>query len=215
MQGVSQQFLPVAEIKEGVMLLKNGGLRGVLMVSSINFALKSSDEQQAIIYQFQNFLNSLDFTAQILVQSRRVNMTGYLEKLKKIEARQANDLIKAQTADYRRFINDILERGDIMSKSFYVVVPYTLAEVQGTVSAAREILKHRDRSASAISADSFKRARSQLLQRMEFVAIGLRRCELEAVPLTSPELIEMLWALHHPDSAEQGYYPSIMPEIIE
>jgi type IV secretory pathway VirB4 component len=215
MQGASQQFLPVAEIKEGVILLKNGGLRGVLMVSSINFALKSSDEQQAIIYQFQNFLNSLDFTAQILVQSRRVNMTGYLEKLKKIEARQTNDLIKAQTSDYRRFINDILERGDIMSKSFYVVVPYTLAEVQGTVSAAREILKRRDRSASAISADSFKRARSQLLQRMEFVAIGLRRCELEAVPLTSPELIEMLWALHHPDSAEQGYYPSIMPEIIE
>jgi hypothetical protein len=215
MQGASQQFLPVAEIKEGVILLKNGGLRGDLMVSSINFALKSSDEQQAIIYQFQNFLNSLDFTAQILVQSRRVNMTGYLEKLKKIEARQTNDLIKAQTSDYRRFINDILERGDIMSKSFYVVVPYTLAEVQGTVSAAREILKRRDRSASAISADSFKRARSQLLQRMEFVAIGLRRCELEAVPLTSPELIEMLWALHHPDSAEQGYYPSIMPEIIE
>lgn len=216
MKGSSQQFLPISEIKEGVLVLRSGGLRGVLMVSSINFALKSSDEQQAIIYQFQNFLNSLDFTAQILVYSRRVNMAGYLEKLKKLEERQTNDLIRAQTADYRRFINQVLEKGDIMSKTFYIVVPYTLSEAQGTVSAAREIFRKKktQQTSSRISNEAFNRARSQLMQRMEFVAIGLRRCQLGAVPLTSPELIEMLWALHHPDSAERGYYPSIMPEII-
>ncbi len=216
MRGSSQKFLPISEIKEGVLVLKNGGLRGILMVSSINFALKSSDEQQAIIYQFQSFLNSLDFTAQILIYSRRVNMAGYLEKLKKLEERQGNDLIKAQTADYRRFIGQILEKGDIMSKTFYIVVPYTLAEAQGTVSAAREVFRKKktQQTSSRMSTEAFNRARSQLLQRMEFVAIGLRRCQLGAVPLTSPELIEVLWALHHPDSAEQGYYPSIMPEII-
>lgn len=216
MKGSSQDFIPIREIKEGVVVLKNGGLRGILMVSSINFALKSSDEQQAIIYQFQNFLNSLDFTTQILVHSRRVNMTGYLDKLKKLEEKQSNDLIKAQTSDYRRFISQILEKGDIMSKSFYVVVPYTLAEAQGTMSATREIFRRgkTKETASGMSSEAFKRARLQLLQRMEFIAIGLRRCELGAVPLTSPELIEMFWSLHHPDSAEQGYYPSIMPEII-
>jgi len=122
--------------------------------------------------------------------------------------------MRAQTIDYRRFISDILDKGVIMSKSFYVIVPYTLAEVQGTVSAAREILK-RGRSNEVMSGEAFQRAHSQLLQRMEFVAIGLRRCELEAVPLTSPEIIELLWSLHHPASAEQGYYPSIMPEIID
>jgi len=214
MKGSSQQFLPFSEIKDGIIILRSGGLRGILMVSSLNFALKSSDEQQAIIYQFQNFLNSLDFTAQVLVHSRRVNMTGYLERLKKLEEKQTNELMRAQTVDYRRFINDILSKGVIMSKSFYVIVPYTLAEVQGTVSAAREILK-KGRSNEVMSSEAFQRARSQLLQRMEFAAIGLRRCELEAVPLTSPEIIELLWSLHHPASAEQGYYPSIMPEIID
>lgn len=214
MKGSSQQFLPFSEIKDGIIILRSGGLRGILMVSSLNFALKSSDEQQAIIYQFQNFLNSLDFTAQVLVHSRRVNMTGYLERLKKLEEKQTNELMRAQTVDYRRFINDILSKGVIMSKSFYVIVPYTLAEVQGTVSAAREILK-KGRSNEVMSGEAFQRARSQLLQRMEFAAIGLRRCELEAVPLTSPEIIELLWSLHHPASAEQGYYPSIMPEIID
>lgn len=214
-QAYSQQFLPFSEIKEGVLILRSGGLRGILMVSSINFALKSSDEQQAIIYQFQNFLNSLDFTTQILVQSRRVNMTGYLERLKKLEEQQTNELMKAQTSDYRQFITDILNKGVIMGKSFYIIVPYTLAEVQGTVSAAREMLRKKDQVKQVMSAEAFQRARMQLIQRMEFVAIGLRRCELEAVPLTSPEIIELFWSLHHPTSAEHGYYPSIMPEIIE
>ena len=214
-QAYSQQFLPFSEIKEGVLILRSGGLRGILMVSSINFALKSSDEQQAIIYQFQNFLNSLDFTTQILVQSRRVNMTGYLERLKKLEEQQTNELMKAQTSDYRQFITDILNKGVIMGKSFYIIVPYTLAEVQGTVSAAREMLRKKDQVKQVMSAEAFQRARMQLIQRMEFVAIGLRRCELEAVPLTSPEIIELFWSLHQPTSAEHGYYPSIMPEIIE
>jgi hypothetical protein len=215
MKGTSQQFLPFSEVRDGVLVLRSGGLRGILMVSSLNFALKSSDEQQAIIYQFQNFLNSLDFTTQVLVSSRRVNMTGYLEKLKRLEGKQSNDLMRAQTADYRKFITEILEKGVIMSKNFYAVVPYTLAEAKGTVSAARELMKRGSSAGgSFMTGDSFQRARSQLLQRMEFVAIGLRRCELEAVPLTSPEMIELLWSLHHPVSAEQGYYPSIMPEIM-
>jgi hypothetical protein len=214
-QGASQQFLPFSEIKEGVVILRSSGLRGILMVSSINFALKSSDEQQAIIYQFQNFLNSLDFTTQILVQSRRVNMTGYLERLKKLEEQQDNELMRAQTHDYRQFIAGILDKGVIMGKSFYIIVPYTLAEVQGTVSAAREMLRKKNQTKQTMSDEAFRRARAQLIQRMEFVAIGLRRCELEAVPLTSPEIIELFWTLHHPTSAEHGYYPSIMPEIID
>lgn len=215
MAGVpTQQFLSFKEIKDGIIVLHSGGLRGILMVSSINFALKSADEQQATIYQFQTFLNSLDFTAQVLVQSRRVNMTGYMERLKKLEEKQTNDLLKAQTADYRRFIKEILDKGDIMSKSFYLVVPYTLAEVSGSVSAAREMFRKKEESGQSMSGESFQRARVQLIQRMEFIAVGLRRCELEAVPLTTPEIIELLWSIHHPKSAEIGYYPSIMPEII-
>ena len=119
----TQQFLEASEIKEGILILKNKTLRGILMVSSVNFALKAEEEQNAIIYQFQDFINSLDFTLQIIVQSRRLNITGYLDKLKELEGHQDSKLLQTQTADYRKFIQDLITRGSIMSKNFFVIVP--------------------------------------------------------------------------------------------
>ena len=209
----TQELLPFKEIKDGVIILRSGGLRGVLMVSSLNFALKSAEEQEAIIFQFQNFLNSLDFSTQMLVQSRRVNLTGYLDKLKDLEEQQKDKLLKIQTADYRRFIAKLIQQGTIMNKRFFVVVPYTLAELE--VSAPIKELFQRKEKGEIMTEAVFQRARTQLYQRMEFLAIGLRRCSLLAAPLTSAELIELLWSIYHPQSAEVGYYPSIMPELIK
>ena len=209
----TQEFLPFQEIKEGVIILKNKALRGILMVSSLNFALKSNDEQEAIIFQFQNFINSLDFSAQISVQSRRVNLTGYLEKVKTLEENQTNELLRIQTADYRRFVAKIIDRGTIMSKRFFVIIPYTLIEVEGSSSFKRLLTPKKQEE--FIPESAFKRARIQLRQRMEFASIGLRRCGLNSSPLTTPELIELFWAWYHPHSAEVGYYPSIMPELTE
>ena len=209
----TQDLLPFQEIKDGVIILRSNALRGVLMVSSLNFALKSAEEQEAIIFQFQNFLNSLDFSAQIIVQSRRVNLTGYLDKLKDLEKHQADKLLKIQTADYRRFVARLIQQGTIMNKKFFVTVPYTLAELE--ISAPiKELFQKKDKG-KAMNDVVFKRARAQLYQRMEFLAIGLRRCSLLAVPLTSAELIELLWSIYHPQSAEVGYYPSIMPELLQ
>jgi len=125
-QASTQQFLEIDQIREGIIILKNKALRGVIMVSSLNFALKSEDEQNAIIYQFQNFLNSLDFSIEIVIQSRRLNITGYLEKLKELEGKQENELLRIQTADYRKFIQGLIAGGAIMSKNFFVVVPFAL-----------------------------------------------------------------------------------------
>ena len=212
-KATTQEFLPFQEIKDGVIILKNKALRGILMLSSSNFALKSSDEQEAIIFQFQNFINSLDFDTQISVQSRRVNLTGYLEKVKTLEENQTNELLRIQTADYRRFVAKIINRGTIMSKRFLVVVPYTLVEVEGSSSFKRLLASKKQEE--FIPESAFERARTQLRQRMEFISIGLRRCGLNSSPLTTPELIELLWAWYHPHSAEVGYYPSIMPELTE
>ena len=214
----TQQFLELDAIKEGVVILKNKSLRGIMMVSSINFALKSDDEQTAIIYQFQNFLNSLDFSLQIFIQSRRLNMTGYLDKLKEIESRQTNDLLRVQTAEYRKFIGEIISSGSIMNKSFYVVVPFQTVTVAGMTSAQA---KNRTKKTAAqaepqvLADEQFSRAKSQLWQRMEFVALGLRRCGLQCVPLNSLELIEFFWGLHHPTESENGYFPQIPPELIQ
>lgn len=207
----SQQFLEIDQIREGIILLKNQALRGILMVSSINFNLKSQDERKAIIYQFQNFLNSLDFSCQVVVQSRRLNLTGYLEQLKELEKAQKTDLMRLQTIEYRKFVEELVGQGTIMTKKFFVVVPFTIWEAYGQDTKQKfwKLTKSRK-----LTEEDFQRFKSQLWQRMEFVALGLRRCELQVVPLNSPEIIELLWSLHHPEESEVGYYPELPPELI-
>ena len=196
----TQQFLEFEEIKEGVLVLKNRQVRGVLMVSSQNFALKSEEEQQAIIFQFQSFLNSLDFPLQISIQSRRLNITGYLDFLKELETNQQNELLKKQTEDYRLFVERLITGGSIMAKNFLAVVPFSFFEVQDG---------GKPKFTGSLSEEEFQRMKNQLWQRMEYVALGLRRAGLQVVPLNTEELIELLWSYHHPEESEVGYYPEI------
>ena len=204
----TQKFLEIDQIREGVIVLKNKALRGVLAVSSLNFALKSEEEQTALIYQFQNFLNSLDFSCQIVVQSRRLNITPYLDKLKEIERKEENELLKTQVAEYHNFIQEYVEAGTVMKKSFFVIVPFTILEVTGAKEAKKIKIP-------TLTEQDFQRCKFQLRQRMEFLVLGLRRCGLQAVPLTSPELIELFWILHNPKEAEFGYCPEIPPELAQ
>jgi len=208
----TQQFLGIKQIREGVVILKNKAMRGILMVSSMNFALKSEDEQNAILYQFQSFLNALDFSCQIVVQSRKLNITGYLEKLKELEENQKNELLKMQTAEYREFVQQLVEEGSILTKNFFIVVPYTLLEATGIDTTEKGILKRA--RIPTLTEEAFQRCKVQLWQRMEYVALGLRRCGLQAVPLTTPEIVELFWSLHHPKEAEVGFYPEFPLELI-
>ena len=218
-ESATQQFLEVQDIREGILILKNNSIRGILMVSSINFALKSEEEQTAIVYAFQNFLNSLDFFIQIVIQSRNINITPYLDTLKDLEEKQTNELLRKQTASYREFIKNMVVGDTVMTKNFYVVIPYNLMEVFGAKGIAKQFNIFSKGSASQqgqpIKDEEFQRCKTQLWQRMEYLAMGLRRCGLEAVPLTTPELIELFWSIHHPDQAEVGYYPEILPELLK
>lgn len=210
----TQKFLEVQEIREGVLILKDHSIRGVLMVSSMNFALKNDEEQQAIIAQFQRFLNSLDFSLQIVNQSRKLNITGYFDLLKDLEAKQQNELLKRQTANYREFVEELVKGGTIMAKNFYVVVPFALIEA---VSDAKQkgLLKRRPKILGKLTDEEFSRMKAQIWQRMEFVALGLKRTGLNVVPLNSEELIELLWSWYHPAAAEVGYYPQVLPELLK
>lgn len=217
----SQDFLEIQQIKEGVLVLKNGAIRGILMVSSINFALKSAEEQSAIIYAFQSFLNSLDFTCQIVIQSRNLNITPYLDKIKILEENQENELLKTQTSAYIDFIKDLVSGDSIMTKNFYVAVPYTISEVLGVGAGLKSINpmasfgKKKTEAEKQLSDEDFEKCKNQLWQRMEFLAMGLKRCGLEVMPLTTPELIELFWSIHHPAEAEIGYSPEIAPELLK
>lgn len=218
----TQEFLEVKDIREGVVMLKSGGIRGILMVSSLNFALKSVEEQSSIIFAYQSFLNSLDFSCQIVIQSRNVNITPYLDNIKALEQQQTSELMKSQVLSYVDFIKELVAGDNIMTKSFYVIVPYTTMEILGAQSALNQsglfdfFKKDKNKQGGRqMSDEDFEKCKNQLWQRMEFLAMGLKRCGLDVMPLTTPELIELFWAMHHPDQAEIGYYPEILPELLK
>jgi len=206
-QKATQDFLPIEEVRDDLLIMKDKSLRGIMVLSSLNFALKSAEEQEATIFQFQNFLNSLDFPCQILVQSRRLNMTGYLEKLNTIAIQQTNPLLKVQTQEYKKFIEELVTGGNIMTKNFFVVISFYLTELIGTTT--------QQKIAAPMNEENFQRAKHQIFQRMEFVALGLQRCGLKVTALKTVELIELFWSLYHPKQAEQGYYPEIPPDLLK
>ena len=133
-----------------------------------------------------------------------------------MEERQTNELLRKQTASYREFIKNMVVGDTVMTKNFYVVVPYNLMEILGMKAAGQMLnLGGQQKQNKKMDDDEFQRCKTQLWQRMEYLAMGLRRCGLEAVPLTTPELIELFWSIHHPDQAEIGYYPEILPELLK
>lgn len=217
----TQEFLEIQDIKDGVVILKNNQIRGVLMVSSVNFALKSDEAQNSIIYGFQDFLNSLDFFCQIIIQSRNINITPYIDTIKKLEESQANELLKTQTASYIEFIKELVKGENVVTKSFYIVVPYLLTEALGVGGLAKQydvfsfLKSDKQKKQSSLSDEDFEKCKTQLWQRMDFLANGLRRSSLDAVALTTPELVELFWSTYHPSEAEAGYYPEIPPELLK
>jgi len=215
MASSTQDFLGFQEIREGTIVLPNRAIRGVLLVSSTNFSLKSPEEQDALIFQFQGFLNSLDFSLQIIIQSRKLNITGYLDRLKALEEEQTNELLKLQTTAYREFIEKMVAGGSILTKNFFVVVPFTLLEALPEGETRTSILKTKPKIVGKLSDEDFERMKNQLWQRMEFVALGLRRMGLHVAPLSTEELVELLWTWYHPEEAEVGYYPEVPPEILK
>ena len=210
-KGSTQNLLHIKQIKKGIIVLDDNSLRGIMMVSSINLALKSYDTQQAIINQFQSFLNSLDFSCQIITQTRRLNITGYIDKLKTLESKQTKELLRLQTREYRKFIESLVASGTIMNKTFYIIVPFYFTEMPTAKGLGNIFTK--PSQISALTEENFNRGKIQLWQRMQFVSLGLSACGLTAAPLDTEEIIELFWAFYHPKEAELGYYPEVPPEL--
>lgn len=207
--GISaQQFLAIDTIREDVAVLKDGGLRVVLMCSSLNFALKSADEQDAIIYQYQNFLNSLDFPVQFVIHSRRLNIAPYLDSLLERHREEENDLLKMQISEYAEFIKTFTESTNIMSKTFYAVIPFT-PPVYNQKGVLGGILNTfglgKDKKAESASFEEYK---NQLWQRAETAMSGLQSFGVRAVPLNTEELIELFYGLYNPTEFERVSGPA-------
>ena len=203
----TQQFVDVDKIKDGVVTLKNGALRRVLMVSGINFELKSEEEKTAIIATYQDFLNSLDFSMQIIIHSRKLNIKGYLENLSAKKSSEDNDLVREQIDEYVEFVRSFVENNEIMSKTFFVVVPYdsvVLAEgSQKLLSNLPFIGSANKRQSEKEKNKTFDEKLNQLDQRTDQVIEGLSAIGLRVVPLNDEELIELFYNLYNPKAIEK------------
>ncbi len=197
-QSTSQKFVPLRDIKDNVVILKNGQMNMVLLASSINFALKSIDEQEAILRQFQTFLNTIDFSIQFYIQSRRLNIQPYLDMLGGREEKQDNDLMKIQLREYIQFIKTFTTEVEVMSKSFFIVVPYTpvAANLQNNLEGFKDMLG--GKKDVYFDDKNFMEHKLQLEQRVSLVEQGLSGIGVRTILLQSEELVELYYHIFNP-----------------
>lgn len=198
----AQSYLNIAEVREDVVVLKDGTLRAVLLVSSINFALKSEDEQNAIVQAYMQFLNSLDFPIQVVIQSRRMNIDEYMGKLREMEQVQKNELLRNQIVDYRSYVKQLVDLAEIMQKHFYLVVPFdpTLEGKKGFMDRINSILT--PMMTIHLTDERFKSHKAALMLRINNVIAGLQGMSLNAVMLDTQSLIELYYTVYNPELFE-------------
>jgi type IV secretory pathway VirB4 component len=206
----TQKFLDIAEIKEDIIIMKDGTLRAVLLVSSINFSLKNVDEQNAIVQAYMGFLNSINFPLQVVIQSRRMNIDDYLNRLGEAEKKQKNELLRNQIVDYRDYVRQLVELGEIMQKRFYVTVPFDPAaateeggegyQKRNFFTRLGEILT--PAAAIRVSEKRFQDNKLKLQLRVNSVVSGLASMSLQAVQLDTQSLIELYYTVYNPELFE-------------
>lgn len=199
----AQAFVPIQDIRGNVIVQRNGQFSMVLLASSINFALKSDAEQEAVLSQFQSFLNTLDFSLQIYVKSRRLNIEPYLSKLDKLESIQDNDLMRIQLREYIEFIKVFTSNVDVMRKNFFVVVPYSPVPFKIGSSINKLFSLHKSSSyvgsaSNTLKEERFEEIRTQLEQRASLVAEGLARCGVKTIVLEKDDLVDLFYHVYNP-----------------
>jgi len=201
----TQEFVPIKEVRDGVIVLKDGGLRAIVLASSVNLSLKSDDEQKATIIQFQSFLNTLDFSIQISVQSRRLDIRPYLLLLEERIKVQTEPLLKLQTKEYIEFVRNFTESVSIMTKSFFVVVPYThtvLKSGSGIEKLKGLFSRKNKEEVKLAKQEDFEEKRSQLEERVGVIQQGLGRCGIKSAQLGTEEIVEVFYKVFNPGEVE-------------
>lgn len=202
-----QAYLEIAEIRDNLIILKDNSLRAVLMVSSLNFDLKSEEEQEVIILSYQSFLNSLNFPAQILIRSKRLDLDNYLFQLEEKKKKELNEFIKAQIDEYINFIKSLLEISNIMDKKFYVVIPFYPSGLETGVEKVGALQK----IANSLNPtwvqkkkeEDFELHKAELLERVNLVVNGLNSLGLRAAQLATLDIIELFYEIYNLDSAQR------------
>jgi hypothetical protein len=199
----TQEFVPIKEVRDGIIILKNEDLRAIVLANSVNLSLKSEGEQQATIMQFQNFLNTMDFPVQISIQSRRLDIRPYLLLLENRMKVQNEPLLKLQTKEYMEFIKNFTDSVSIMTKSFFIVVPYTHTTLKSDTGILDKIFSRKNKAEEkAASIVAFEEKRSQLEERVAVIQQGLSRCGIKSAQLGTEEVVEVFYKVFNPGEME-------------
>lgn len=202
----TQTALLISELRDNVVIMKDGSFRAVVACKSINFDLMSDMEREGVEYSYQNFLNSLQFTVQILVRSQRVDIGPYLERLMDIRRNNDNMLLGVLMDDYINFVDVLSQEANIMDKSFFIVVPYyTSPDAEKLVEQSRNIFRAFSKSKAApitrIDRETYNKALTELTNRVDTVMSGLFQIGIQSVRLNTKELAELYYNFNNPDTA--------------
>lgn len=204
----TQNMLQIAEIRDGIAIMNDGSFRSVIMVKSINFDLMSPQEQEAVEYSYQGFLNSLYFPIQIFIRSQKVDLQPYIAKLDKIRTEHDNMLLALLMADYIDYIEQLAQQTNIMDKKFYVVIPFfPVGDVQKALTQSKDFLTglkalfvNKEQHVTVNESD-LEKAKTELRNRVQAVLAGLMQCGVQGLPLDTQELIELYYDTYNPDTA--------------
>ncbi|MDQ5963801.1 MAG: hypothetical protein QG629_884 [Patescibacteria group bacterium] len=212
----TQNTLQIAEIRDGIVIMNDGSYRAVIMAKSINFDLMSPQEQEAVEFGYQGFLNSLYFPIQIFVRSQRVDLQPYIEKLDKIRTEHENMLLALLMDDYIGYIDQLAAQTNIMDKKFYIVVPYfpvvdpqkLLLKDKNFLTGISEIFSKKENKV-VINEPELEAAKTELRNRVQSILGGLQQCSIQALPLDTQELIELYYDTYNPDTATRQQLKNI------
>jgi len=204
----TQNSLQIAEIRDGIVIMNDGSYRSVVMVKSINFDLMSPQEQEAVEYSYQGFLNSLYFPVQIFIRSQKVDLQPYIEKLDKIRTEHENMLLALLMEDYIDYIDQLAQQTNIMDKKFYLVIPFfPVVDVQKALTQSKNFftgitqLFNNKEDHVTINETELEKAKTELRNRVQAVLGGLQQCNIQGLPLDTQELIELYYDTYNPDTA--------------
>lgn len=197
----TQEWVPVADVRDNCLIMSDGTLRAVLAVSSTNFDLKNEDEQNGIIYAYQRFLNSLEYPIQVVMQSRKLDVNAYVEKLRQLSERQTNELLKAQGQTYIEFIQQLVENANVMSKNFYIVIPYSISVNPTEGGGLSKLFGKSQAKQTEEKLEKMQKYGELLDQRVNSVASNLSGMGIKGVRLDTAGLIELLYASYNFEAA--------------
>jgi type IV secretory pathway VirB4 component len=202
----TQDTLLISEIRDGIVVMRDGSLRAVIMASAINFDLMSAAERDAVEYAYQSFLNSLHFSVQIVIKSQKIDLDGYIGRLQQLRTEQDNDLLAMLMDDYIANIKALIEEVNIMDKQFYMVVPYfppaiTNLRRSNVLTGLAGVFKKQ--AVTTLGEADFAAFKQELSQRVQLVSSGLGQIGVRNIPLSTQELIDLYYSSYNPDVAQQ------------